>query len=121
MATALRRSGEALSATLGARVLHFPKDRMRGDALDSGCDCHAADRVVLPLERRHEWEEIGPARGDVAIPAGKRARLVVSGDGCQDMSFLAALVPDDLYDLTASGMSALGARPTDAGLKDARI
>ena len=95
-------------SVLGSSI--SPRIGMRGDALDSGCDCHAADRVVLPLERRHEWEEIGPARGDVAIPAGKLAR---------DWSFRATGArtcrswrpwADHLYDLTASGMSALGAR-----------
>jgi Leucine-rich repeat (LRR) protein len=119
--TVAQASGEAVSAALGSRVLHFPKDRSVGTLSIQD------ENATRQIEACFYWvdgtqrEEIGPAIGDVAIPAGKRVQLMVSDEGSQDMSFLAALGPDDLYELGFGGLTALGARfaGADAGLKHA--
>ncbi len=119
--TVAQASGEAVSAALGSRVLHFPKDRSVGTLSIQD------ENATRQIEACFYWvdgtqrEEIGPAIGDVAIPAGKRVQLMVSDEGSQDMSFLAALGPDDLYELGFGGSTALGARfaGADAGLKHA--
>jgi hypothetical protein len=116
-----RASGEAVSPAPGSRVLHFPKDRSVGTLSIQD------ENATRQIEACFYWvdgtqrEEIGPAIGDVAIPAGKRVQLMVSDEGSQDMSFLAALGPDDLYELGFGGLTALGARfaGADAGLKHA--
>lgn len=46
-----------------------------------------------------KWEYLGEATGEVAVPAGKRVRLVLNKTSGNDLSGLARLGADDLYDL----------------------
>jgi Leucine-rich repeat (LRR) protein len=89
----------------GTRILHFPKDHSLGWIYiqDVGLRreiesfYHWVDGVTI------EWEKIGEARGDVAIPAGQRVKLLVTPEGWKDLSPLTRLAPDDLYALTFMG------------------
>lgn len=96
-----------------ARTLHLPADRSLGSL--SVQDVNAVRRI----ETFHywidgaEWDYLGPARGDVVVPAGKRLMLSVAGGQWRDLSPLLKLKPDDLYRLSIHG-SFGGGRPGDS-------
>ena len=46
------------------------------------------------------WKFLSEARGDVAVPAGTRVRLVIGVDRWRDLSPLVKLEPDDIYSLS---------------------
>jgi len=78
------------------RVLHFPKDRSLGalNIQDTG--------IKRKIESFHywidgtNWEYLGEARGEVAIPAGKRVGLMLNISSFKDLSPLSKLEPNDL-------------------------
>lgn len=123
------------------RVLHFPKDRSLGmlQVLDAGIKRQIKDFYQWIDGTEDKWVYLGEAQGDVTAPAGKRVRLIVNKDACADLSPLARLGADDLYELSLSytpaddrcmphvgrltGLSVLGLRETDvtdAGLQHLR-
>lgn len=73
-----------LAGKPGTRVIQFPKDRSMGV-------------VYLGQLRTTDslwwqgWEEIGEAKGDVAVPADKDVRLTINSNGLENLSFLEAL------------------------------
>ena len=74
--------------TTGTKVLHFP-----------------ADRSVGPLfveDELDDWNFIGPARGDVVVPANQNIKLGIFlvGPRPDDLSGLSKLGPSDLYELS---------------------
>jgi len=78
------------------RVLHFPKDRSLGalNIQDTG--------IKRKIESFHywidgtSWEYLGEAKGEVAIPAGKRVALMLNISSFKDLSPLSKLEPNDL-------------------------
>ncbi len=77
------------------RAVTFPKNRSLGDLyvepIHTGDSCRA------------EREELGRARGEVVVPAGKRLLLYVSEKGARDLRPLPKLAPWDLQALNLSG------------------
>jgi len=74
-----------------ARVLHFPPD----------CSLGMIEVVdATDIEGQVVREVVGPARGDVIIPADKDALLTIRADTSQSLSLLKTLHPDDLYYLS---------------------
>jgi beta-lactamase regulating signal transducer with metallopeptidase domain len=71
------------------RVIHFPKDQSMGIVYVGEL------RTTDPLWWQG-WEEVGEAKGDVAVPADKDVRLTVNTNGLEHLSFLEALGPDDI-------------------------
>ena len=49
------------------------------------------------------WTSLGRAKGNVAVPAGMRVRLVASGTAALHLTNLARLRPGDLYGVSLSG------------------
>ena len=79
------------------RVIHFPKDRSIG-RVEIG-----KWRPVDP----HWWQAfkaIGPARGDVTIPAGQDVHLNVYQKDLTDLSVLKGLGPDDVQVLSLNSV-----------------
>jgi beta-lactamase regulating signal transducer with metallopeptidase domain/Leucine-rich repeat (LRR) protein len=113
--------GASVPAAPGSRILRFPKDRCVGSLSIQDENAQRQIESFYYWGDGTQWEAIGPAMGDVAIPPGKRVQLMVSDEGSREMSFLAALGPDDLYELGFGGLSALGANfaAAEAGLKHA--
>jgi beta-lactamase regulating signal transducer with metallopeptidase domain/Leucine-rich repeat (LRR) protein len=72
---------------LGGRVVRFPEDRSMG-------------KLYVRDPGAEDWymdvEELGEARGRVAVPKGKELKLEVSEDAARDLSPLAKLRPGDL-------------------------
>lgn len=55
----------------------------------------------LDIHDRSKWEELGPAQGDVRIPAGHINMLKVSQAGIEDLSPLRRLDANGLHILYA--------------------
>ncbi len=117
--------GQALGAA--GRVVHFPNDRCLGRLMIQDAD---AEREIVSFHHwvdGTEWEYLGPARGDVRVPAGKRLWLNVRRGYWKDLSGLGNLRPDDLYKLSITGYSMDRERPDDrcmehiAGLTGLRV
>ncbi len=84
-----------------ARVLHFPTDRSLGQVRVQDADADLGVEFFHDHVREARWQSVGPARGDVAIPAGKRAHLEVFGERAfRDLSPLSRLRADDIYRLS---------------------
>lgn len=47
-----------------------------------------------------EWQDLGPAKGDVKVPAAKEAYLLLDPSAAQDLSILSELGPDDLQSMS---------------------
>ena len=81
-----------------ARILHFPKDSSLGML-------KVRDIGMPDVEPQWwwgqfiDWEYIGEAVGDVAVPAGKDVALIVSKEAWRDLSPLAKLDPNALHTL----------------------
>jgi Leucine Rich Repeat (LRR) protein len=88
----VRRGLEALSVQ-GRRIVRFPSDRSMGKLYisDKGLDPLLA-QAMLVFAKDH----LSDARGDVAIPSGKKLCLKVSDEAAKNLSPFAALNPDDL-------------------------
>jgi len=90
------------------RVLHFPKDRSLGSLFVQDADAvrhigtfyHAGG-----AENDDAWEYLDQATGDVVIPSGKRAYLVIGQKAWRDLSPLSKLSPGDLYGLELAVVS----------------
>jgi Leucine-rich repeat (LRR) protein len=75
--------------SLQGRVVHFPPNRSIGSLVlyDPGTDISQAS------------ERLGQARGDIAVPPGKKLHLFVSAEAIFDLSPLTLLRPDDVQRL----------------------
>ncbi|MHC4725106.1 MAG: M56 family metallopeptidase, partial [Planctomycetota bacterium] len=85
----------------GQRVLHFPKDRSLGRIMiqDASLERHI-DTFFYWIDNANWYEQaeyLGEAKGEIAIPKGKRAALFVNKDAWKDLSPLSELEADDLY------------------------
>ncbi len=105
----------------GPRVLHFPAERSLGRL--SVQDANAVRRI----ESFHcwidgtEWEYLGPAKGDVVVPPGKRLMLSVdNAQAWRDLSPLAKLAGDTFYALSLAGPYSAGAKPGDRCMEHIR-
>ena len=112
--TATVRGSEPVTSQSKGRVVHFPKDRSLGGLLIQD------ENVIREIktffywtEDGAQWESLGPAKGDVNIPAGKQLALVVGQAGLRDLSPLSELGPDDLYKLTIYGPPPPNPKPDD--------
>lgn len=79
----------------GERVLRFPSDLSLGDVLirDWGYESD-------PLGEHSEyWKRLGPAQGDVEVPAGKEVRLQVAASQVAHLGALRRLGADALQSL----------------------
>ena len=74
--------------TPGTKILHFPADRSVGP--------------LLVEDESDDWNFIGPARGDVVVPANQNIKLIIFlvGPRPDDLSGLSKLGPSDLYELS---------------------
>lgn len=95
------------------RVVHFPPDRCLGPL------CIQGDTVSLPTLAKPDfnYQYLGPATGDVTVPAGKRLLLFVTQDAWKDLSPLSAIGPDDLYRLELYVPPPGGPKLGDSGVK----
>jgi len=84
-----------------ARTLHFPPDRSLGMLymLDARIQRKIKDFHYWIDGTEMKWEYLGEASGEVAVPAGKRVRLMLNKASGNNLSGLAQLRGDDLYEL----------------------
>jgi len=103
-ACAMLATGQPTDKAGGLRVLQFPADRPMGEVFmrDAGLEATAGYFVDSP--QSNTWDFVGPARGDVGIPAGKQVWLSVFHPAAlKNLSPLARLGPNDLCVLTVDG------------------
>ncbi|MHC4087139.1 MAG: leucine-rich repeat domain-containing protein [Planctomycetota bacterium] len=97
----------------GKKVLHFPADRSVGklyvekqspDSSDAEGDRDSS--LVMRVDPARvclvgEWDFLGPAQGDVVVPANRRIKLTIHMRDARpnDLSFLSKLGPFDLHEL----------------------
>ena len=74
--------------TTGTKVLHFPADRSVGK--------------LFVEDEADDWSLIGPAKGDVLVPASRDIKLQIQlvGPRPDDLSFLSKLGASDLHELS---------------------
>ena len=117
--------GTSDSPSGAERILHFSDDRSLGMlfALDASIEREFwADGFGYTIDSPDmRWEYLGEAKGDVAVPAGKRVRLEVSKTGGNDLSPLAKLAPDDLYELYLGKTATSKALPHIAHLSGLKV
>lgn len=79
---------ETSSQTDGTKVLHFPAERSVGK--------------LFVEDESDGWEFLGPAQGDVSVPADRNIKLIIHlvGPRPDDLSGLSGLGPSDLYELS---------------------
>jgi beta-lactamase regulating signal transducer with metallopeptidase domain len=95
-----------------ARIVHFPKDRSLG-VLE--IQDETEDQPIFDFNPRTSgWTSLGPAMGDVEVPAGKRLRLIVWPAEVANLPALRQLRPDDLYGLMVFAQE-FGMGPTVLG------
>lgn len=99
----------------GTRVLHFPKDRSLG-TLRVQIDRNPNWHYISQTPGEYEWAYFGDAKGDVALPVGKRLTLGVREDAWNDLAPLEKLAPDDLHRLAFYGSYTGGEKPGDSCL-----
>ena len=105
------------STAAGMQVIHFPTDRSMGTVFIQDADTKRQIETFFYWITNEDtnWETLGPATGDVSIPAGKRLRLIIYAEAAlKDLSPLSKFRPDDLYALT------IGA-PFPGGLKQGDV
>jgi len=104
------------AATLGCAqercVLHFANDRSLGEIWVQDSRQHyklIADALhghFIDSREGLAWESLGPARGDVTVPPGRRVKLTIEGEAWQNLSPLARLATNDIYEIDLSGTDA---------------
>lgn len=80
----------------GARILHFPKDHAVGMVMLLDPDPSHEMESYFYAVASGEGKSFALARGDVAVPPGKRIKLMLNTDGGRDLSWLAKLKPNDI-------------------------
>jgi Leucine-rich repeat (LRR) protein len=99
----------------GPRVLHFPADRSLGRLMIRPVRPEEPIDAQLYWVRDQGWEVLGPAQGEVAVPAGSQLFLRIHDEQAwRDLAPLAALAPDDLYSLDIQGSYGGGPKPGDS-------
>jgi len=95
-----------------ARVLHFPPERSLGMlfTLDEGIQRKIKDYHYWIDGTEMKWDYLGEAMGEVPVPTGKRVRLALNMASGNNLSGLAQLRSNDLYELS------LGERADDGCL-----
>jgi len=84
----------------GSRVLHFPEDRHLGTLYVKDADTRREIKTFHYWIDGTRWEFLDVARGEVVVPPNRHVRLMLSIEGWRDLSPLARLAPDDLYEIT---------------------
>jgi Leucine-rich repeat (LRR) protein len=103
-----------MPGTSGPRVLRFPAERSLGSLMVRPARPEEPIDAQLYWVRDQGWEVLGPARGDVAVPAGSQVFLRIhAAQAWRDLSPLAKLGPDDLYSLALQGSYGSGPKPGD--------
>jgi Leucine-rich repeat (LRR) protein len=108
-------SPKVSSTQQGGRVVHFPADRSLGtlNIQDVNTPRYIDTFFYWITREDTEWKYLAQAKGDVAVPVGKRLALSVNESGWKDLSPLSNLKPDDLYKLTIYGPPPPGPKPDD--------
>jgi Leucine-rich repeat (LRR) protein len=99
----------------GGRTLHFPADRLLGtlNIQDVNTPRYIDTFFYWTTQEDTEWKYLAQAKGDVAIPPGKRLALSVNQSGWKDLSPLSNIGPNDLYSLSIYGPYEGGPLPDD--------
>jgi Leucine-rich repeat (LRR) protein len=100
---------------VGERIVHFPTDRSLGtlNIQDTNTPRYIDTFFFWTTQEDIDWKYLGQAKGDVAVPAGKRLALSVNQNGWKDLSPLSNIGPDDLYSLSIYGPFEGGPMPDD--------
>ncbi|HIJ65509.1 MAG TPA: sigma-70 family RNA polymerase sigma factor [Candidatus Hydrogenedentes bacterium] len=100
----------------GTRVIHFPEDRVLGLLWLQVGMFSVEYRLWRPWfgGGNDEWEYLGPAQGDIVVPADKPVWLLVAASALHDLSPLAELGSHDLYGLFVSWWLAPVSNPDSA-------
>jgi Leucine-rich repeat (LRR) protein len=102
----------------GVRILHIPADRSLGKVMIRPAASGEAAGTFDWWIYGPEWEFIGQAQGDVAIPAEHEVSLSVwRPEGWRDLAPLQQLGPDDLYQLGIHGPETGGPGPGDSCMR----
>ncbi|MBN2129568.1 MAG: hypothetical protein JW741_08725 [Sedimentisphaerales bacterium] len=86
-----------LPAATQRRILRFPPERSMGTL-------YVTDPALLKTAQDSDWQRLGEARGNVAVPAGQAIRLDLREGAGRDLSPLAALGANDLQTLRCAGV-----------------
>ncbi|MBL7152541.1 MAG: hypothetical protein ISS79_02400 [Phycisphaerae bacterium] len=95
------------------RIVHFPPDKDLG-LLKT---IEASKTHPSIVNTHFNYRGLGPARGDVIVPAGKRLILYVSERTLKNLPGLAGLKPDDLYKVSLRGSYSGGPKLGDIHLR----
>ena len=95
------------------RIVHFPPDKDLG-LLKT---IEASKTHPSIVNTHFNYCGLGPARGDVIVPAGKRLILYVSERTLKNLPGLAGLKPDDLYKVSLRGSYSGGPKLGDIHLR----
>ena len=108
-------SPKVSSTQQGGRVVHFPADRSLGtlNIQDVNTPRYIDTFFYWTTQEDTDWKYLAQAKGDVAIPPGKRLALSVNQSGWKDLSPLSNIGPDDLYSLSIYGPYEGGPMPDD--------
>jgi len=83
----------------GSRVLHFPEDRPLGTLYVKDADAKREIETFYYWIDGTKWEFLDVARGEVVVPPNRHVRLMLNIEGWRDLSPLARLAPDALYEI----------------------
>lgn len=98
------------------RIIHFPINRSFGRLM---IDDENPEPLLSPFGYPFEtakWDDFARAQGDVKVPPGRRACLILDSwtwEKPENLSALKELEPDDIYSLTISHKWSPGKRPDD--------
>ena len=109
------QAAQTKSPTLqsGQRIVHFPPDK--GLGLLKTIEASGGHPSIT--NTHFNYCGLGPARGDVIVPAGKRLILYVSERTLKNLPGLAGLKPDDLYKVSLRGSYSGGPKLGDIHLR----
>lgn len=87
-------------AESGKRILTFPEDKSVGVIYIEAPASDPAITYDFVMLEPTNWEYLCQAQGQVTIEGAKRVSLFVNESGLEDLSWITALKPDDLYQLS---------------------
>ncbi|MCC6511715.1 MAG: redoxin domain-containing protein [Pirellulaceae bacterium] len=88
-----RIAANATDDTKG-RIISFPDDRTVGTV-----EVRPEQAIEGVDDLNRSWAPLGPAKGNVTVPAGYEVKLWVSADGAKSLSFLSKLPADAICSL----------------------